>query len=317
LEKPEIFPIKESDGVEIISLVDNIVDFLSSIDKKEVHSIKQRVKVHSQFPFAEHGFSMFIRIKSGETKRSILFDTGCSSQGLIENSARLNVNLDETDCIVLSHGHWDHISGLQSALKAIGKADLPIVIHEDMFKIRGVVNQDGVVSKYPEPLEKVKLKDAKLVETKQPFLVADDLALVTGEIPRVASYEKGYAKHRASVGGVWQLDQLILDDRALVINVKGKGLVVLSGCAHAGIINTIRYAQRITGIMDIYAVMGGFHLAGKGNENRIEETVNELKKINPTIIVPSHCTGWRGMFAIANALPRAFIYASVGNLYNI
>jgi 7,8-dihydropterin-6-yl-methyl-4-(beta-D-ribofuranosyl)aminobenzene 5'-phosphate synthase len=100
-----------------------------------------------------------------------------------------------------------------------------------------------------------------------------------------------------------------------VISIKGKGLVVLSGCAHAGIINTVSYAQQITGIKHVYVVMGGFHLAGKEFESRIEQTVEELQRINPELIVPSHCTGWRAMCAIAKALPEAFVWNSVGNLY--
>jgi len=309
--------LAEVDGAEIIILVDNNIDFLSSNNKKEVHSVRQRVKIPSQFPLAEHGFSMFIQIKIGGKNRGILFDTGSSPQGITENSTRLSVNLSETDCIVLSHGHWDHVGGLQSALKTIGKTDLPVIVHEDMFKIQGTGNPNSKVSKYPQPMKKQQLTQVKLIETKQPLLVADGTALVTGEIPRETSYEKGYAKHSSLVSGDLHSDPLILDDRALVINAKGKGLVVLSGCAHAGIINTIRYAQRITGIADVYAVIGGFHLAGKENETRIEQTISDLKLISPKLIVPSHCTGWRGTFAIANALPQAFVYNSVGNLYNI
>lgn len=143
------------------------------------------------------------------------------------------------------------------------------------------------------------------------------MVLLTGEIPRETSFEKGYSQHRVLINGSWQPDPWIWDDRAIVINVNGKGLVVLSGCAHAGIINTIAYAQRITGIRNIYAVMGGFHLAGKENEKRIEPTVKELRQINPTLIVPSHCTGWRGICAIANSLPEAFICNSIGNLYEL
>ena len=141
------------------------------------------------------------------------------------------------------------------------------------------------------------------------------MVLVSGEIPRETNFEKGFLQHRTLVDGIWPPDLLILDDRALV-NVKGKGLVVLSGCAHAGIINTIRYAQRITGVPNVYAIMGGFHLAGKESENRIEQTVKELQQINPKRIIPSHCTGWRGILAIANAFPDAFVSNSVGNCYN-
>jgi 7,8-dihydropterin-6-yl-methyl-4-(beta-D-ribofuranosyl)aminobenzene 5'-phosphate synthase len=101
------------------------------------------------------------------------------------------------------------------------------------------------------------------------------------------------------------------------MNVKGKGLVILSGCAHAGIINTINYARQISGVENAYAVMGGFHLAGKDFEDKIESTIKELACINPELIVPSHCTGWRAMFAISQALPDAFVWNSVGNLYQL
>ena len=133
------------------------------------------------------------------------------------------------------------------------------------------------------------------------------MMLVTGEIPRETSFEKGFAPQQARVNGIWQPDPLVLDDRAAVFNIKRKGLVVISGCAHAGIINTVTYAKQITGITNVQAVMGGFHLAGKENEAKIEQTVKELKRINPKRIIPSHCTGWRGTFAIANALPNAFM----------
>lgn len=106
-----------------------------------------------------------------------------------------------------------------------------------------------------------------------------------------------------------------LDDRAVVINVRQKGLVVISGCAHAGIINTALYAQRITGVNRIYAILGGFHLAGKEYETKIASTVEELKKLNLTFIAPSHCTGWRGIFTIAEEMPKAFVWNSVGNMY--
>jgi 7,8-dihydropterin-6-yl-methyl-4-(beta-D-ribofuranosyl)aminobenzene 5'-phosphate synthase len=317
MNTPRNVGLKEVDGVEVVSLVDNTIDFLSSINRKEVHSVRQRVKTRSQFPMAEHGFSMFVRVKNEGKTTSILFDTGCSSQGIIENAKRLGLDLSEVEFVVLSHGHWDHVGGLLSALETIGKVDLPVIVHEDMFKIRGTANQDGTVSQYPAPPSRGQLSQAKLVETKKPFPIADGLALVTGEIPRVISYEKGYSKHRAFVNGLWQPDPLIWDDRAIVLNIKGKGLVVISGCSHAGIINTLAYAREIAGVESIYAIMGGFHLAGRENEERIDQTVNGLRLMAPKLVVPSHCTGWRAMCAIAEALPEAFVWNSVGNLYEI
>jgi 7,8-dihydropterin-6-yl-methyl-4-(beta-D-ribofuranosyl)aminobenzene 5'-phosphate synthase len=320
------FEIAEADGLEAISLVDNSVDFLSSINREEAQSFRQWAKkrygeewarTHSQMPFAEHGFSTFIRVIRGGKQVSILFDTGVSSDGVVENAKRMGLDLSEVDYIVLSHGHYDHFGGLLSALKAINKLNLPLVVHEAMFKSRGTASRDGTIHTYPEFPTIEQLASAQVIKTKQPYLIADDMILITGEIPRKTTFEKGFLQHRGLMNGAWKTDALILDDRAIVFNVKGKGLVVISGCAHAGIINTINYAQYISGVQNVYAVMGGFHLAGSGNESRIEQTVKELKRMNPKLIVPMHCTGWRGQFAIAEALPKAFVWNSVGNLYRL
>jgi 7,8-dihydropterin-6-yl-methyl-4-(beta-D-ribofuranosyl)aminobenzene 5'-phosphate synthase len=320
------FGLLEVDGLEVVSLVDNSIDFLSTINKKEAISFRQWTikrhgqewaRTHSQLPLAEHGFSMLIRVLLGGKKVSILFDTGVSADGVVENAKRMGLELGEVEYVILSHGHYDHFGGLISALKKINRTNLPLIVHTDMFKTRGTTNSNGTIRPYPEFPNREQLSSAQLINTKQPCLICDGKILVTGEIPRETSFEKGFSQHRTLIDGVWQPDPYILDDRAIVIGIKGKGLVVLSGCAHAGIINTIRYSQRITGIANVYTVMGGFHLAGKENENRIEQTIAALKRINPKFIVPCHCTGWKGTFAIANALPDAFLYNSVGNLYNI
>jgi 7,8-dihydropterin-6-yl-methyl-4-(beta-D-ribofuranosyl)aminobenzene 5'-phosphate synthase len=186
-----------------------------------------------------------------------------------------------------------------------------------MFKKRGIANQDGTVRKHPEFPTREQIGPSRLTSTKQPSLIAEGLVLITGEIPRETGYEKGYLPHRTLVGESWQPDPWIWDDRAIAISVKEKGLVVLSGCAHAGIINTINYSQKITCSRSIYAVIGGFHLAGKTSENRIIRSVEELSKMNPILIAPSHCTGWRAKCAIAEAMPNAFVWNSVGHLYQL
>ncbi len=324
--KRQSVAIREVDSVEVLSLVDNSIDFLSTLDKQEAQSFRQWTKTrygeewtktHSQLPEAQHGFSMLVRVLSEGKTNTVLFDTGGSLEGVVDNAKRMGIDMAEVEGIVLSHGHYDHFGGLLSALKAINKVNLPVIVHEDMFKTRGNANKDGTVRAYTEFPTKEQLGSAQLISTKQPFSLVGGLVLVSGEIPRETSFEKGYLHHRAWVNGAWVPDPLIWDDRAVIINVKGKGLVILSGCAHAGIINTVAYAQKIAGITEVYAVMGGFHLAGRENESRIEQTVEELKQINPKLIVPSHCTGWRGMCAIANAMPNAFVWNSVGNLYKL
>jgi len=312
----------EVDSLEAISLVDNTVDFLSTTGRKEVQSFRQWTQKRSKavshtLPFAEHGFSMLIRIWKGGKSTSILFDTGCSPDCVVVNAECMGVDLKEVEFIVLSHGHFDHTGGLLSALKAIGRADLPVIAHPDVFKARGSANPNGTVRAYPEFPTREQLKTARLMETRQPLLVAADTVLVTGEIPRETPFEKGYLQHRALVEGVWRADPWIWDDQAIAFNVKGKGLVVVSGCAHAGIINTVRYAQRVTGVADVCAVVGGFHLAGKECEARIGQSVEEMRRISPGLVVPCHCSGWRAKFALAAALPGAFVWNNVGNLYRL
>ncbi len=176
-------------------------------------------------------------------------------------------------------------------------------------------NSKGDLRQYPTFPDQKILSPAKIMDTKKPLLIASDLACVSGEIPRTVEFEKGMVNNRIFSGESWQPDPLIMDERALIFNVKSKGLVLVSGCAHAGIINTVRYAQQITGVTKIYAVFGGFHLSGREFEKRIPATVAELKQVNPELIVPSHCTGWRALYAISEAFPGAFIFNSVGNRY--
>lgn len=149
--------LTEVDSVEITSVVDNSIDFISPVNLKQVQNFWQWTKeqygpdwqnTHTQLPIAEHGFSMLIKVFSGKKSKVILFDTGGSSDVIAENVKRMGLSINEVDCIVLSHGHYDHFGGLASVVKLVGKEDLPVIVHEDMFKIRGTVSPQGALKKY-------------------------------------------------------------------------------------------------------------------------------------------------------------------------
>lgn len=309
--------LTEIKSLEIISLVDNTVDFLSSNTRREVQTFQHSAHWHEGLPHAENGLSMLIRPQNEGKTESILFDTGTSPHGVCENAKLMDIDLGEVGTVVLSHGHYDHFGGLAETVKAINRSDLQIISHEDMAKPRAAANPRGELRKYPTFPEQKSLHPAQIVDTKQPILIASGFCCVTGEIPRTVEFETGMVSNRILRDGVWVADPLLMDERALVFNLKGKGLVVISGCAHAGIINTIRYAQQITDIEKVCAVFGGFHLSGREFEKRIPQTVAELRKIGPDLVVPSHCTGWRALYALSEAFPQNFIFNSVGSHYTL
>jgi 7,8-dihydropterin-6-yl-methyl-4-(beta-D-ribofuranosyl)aminobenzene 5'-phosphate synthase len=143
-------------------------------------------------------------------------------------------------------------------------------------------------------------------------MLIDGMILVSGEVARTVPFETGFPIHQAKRQGDWEPDPLIMDDQCAIVHVKDKGLVVITGCGHAGIVNIIRNAQRLTGSATIYAVVGGFHLTGALFEPRIPATIEALRAIGPRYLMPGHCTGWAATHQIARALPDAFIANSVG-----
>ena len=154
-----------------------------------------------------------------------------------------------------------------------------------------------------------------LVSSREPAVLLGGHVLISGEVARTSAFERGFPPQYAEIEGRWQPDPAVADDQALIVHVRGRGLVVVTGCGHAGIVNILRHAQSLTGVSVLHAVIGGFHLGGQLFEPIIAPTVEELGRLAPQFVVPSHCTGWKGQQAIAAALPAAYIHNSVGTTY--
>jgi 7,8-dihydropterin-6-yl-methyl-4-(beta-D-ribofuranosyl)aminobenzene 5'-phosphate synthase len=156
-----------------------------------------------------------------------------------------------------------------------------------------------------------------IVEDRQPSLLLDGVLLVTGEVDRTTDFETGIPAHQVWRDADWQPDPLIHDDQAVVLYVRDKGLVMLTGCGHSGIVNIVRHAKTLTGIDRVYAVLGGFHLSGRVFEPIIPQTVAARAAEDLGVLVPAHCTGWKAQIALATGLPGAFTANSVGSRFEL
>ncbi len=266
-------------------------------------------------PVGEHGFSALVEVELADgAVHRLLFDTGVSPDGMVENMRRVELAPDTVEAVVCSHGHFDHTTGLDGLSRALGgSAKLPVLLHPEFWSRRRVLLPGWEPWELPATsrggLEGIGFE---IVERPEPSFLFAGSVLVTGEVPRTTDFEEGFAIHQALRNGRWEPDPLILDDQALVVHVAGRGLVVVTGCGHAGVVNVVRYARALTGVERVHAVLGGFHLTGALFEPVIGPTVDALGALAPDVVVPAHCTGWRAMHELANRLPAAFVPNAVG-----
>jgi 7,8-dihydropterin-6-yl-methyl-4-(beta-D-ribofuranosyl)aminobenzene 5'-phosphate synthase len=314
-------PLLPVDAVEITTLYDNVVD-LGVPDEGPARRLSSRGSAFSSRLLADeqktpfvggHGLSFLVRVTRDGVTRAVLFDAGGSPDGLVHNLDCLEIRPNEWSCIVLSHGHWDHVLGLIGLQQRLGRFRMPLVLHPDAYLKRAILRPSGQLEPQSH-LSRQGLRDAglALTETEHPSLVLEGAILVTGQVDRTNDVEIGWPAHFAERDGVMTPDPLICDDQALVIHLKGRGLVVISGCGHAGIVNTVTYARALTGVDRVLAVVGGFHLGPAAFHARIGPVVDLLLDFEPALVVPAHCSGYRAAYAVYNRRPDAFVQNTVG-----
>ena len=330
--------IQDIEQISITVLMDNYVDLLLT---NSTHATRAPAMMNEKFkhplPIAEHGFSALVNIikndhnkqenKSTSNNNVFLFDTGVSENGVIHNSDVFGIDFDKIYGIILSHGHFDHFTGLNNIVRKISsrRSDaINLFVHPDAFLKRWLIFSDGKRVKMPF-IDQTHLENSGVRIHQNTGVVSlpnknSPLLLVTGEIPRDTGFEKGFPFQYMENGNEKNLtpDPLVKDDQALVANIRNKGLVILTACGHSGVINTINYAKKITGIKKIHAVIGGFHLPADGgiHEQGIEPTLKELEIANPDYIVPCHCTGWKAANRIIENFPEKFIQTGVGTTFS-
>ena len=317
------------DTLQIQVLVDNVTDSLSTVPENVTHEMAHLRKHGMKELSGEclccgaHGLSLLITATKDNQQQTVLFDAGPEGEVFKRNVSKLNADLGQVENIVLSHGHWDHAGGFLAALDLIKQQNperKPVFhLNPDMFFHRGNQLPNGNIFTYKTipPIEELTQRGATVINKAEARLMGDNLFYLSGEIPRVTSYEKGFPGHMKQLPNQeWIPDPLILDERFLAVHVKNKGLIVFSACSHAGIINVLKHAQTQFTDIPLHAVMGGFHLSGAAVEKIIPDTVNDMQQFNLKQIIPAHCTGWRAVNALGNTFGDSVVVPSaVGRIY--
>ncbi len=261
--------------------------------------------VHRQGLVAEHGLSF--QVQSGE--HSLIFDTGQSDLAVI-NAETLRLPLDRVEALVLSHGHYDHTGGVPAMLEVVPEAR--VYLHPAAFekKFSQSSGQSRPVGMSDCVVQAIRCRADGFIETTGRTEIMDGI-FATGEIPRVNTYEH--------TGGAFFLDaegtrpDPLMDDQALVIDL-GRSVVLLLGCAHAGVVNTLDYVRHLTGGKPVSTMIGGLHL-GSASEERIQQTIARLRDTQLEMLAPAHCTGWPAMAKLWSAFPEICRPASVGTVF--
>ncbi|MBO8129777.1 MAG: MBL fold metallo-hydrolase [Peptococcaceae bacterium] len=236
----------------------------------------------------------------------ILFDTGERGH-LLTNAAALGADLKSVDALVMSHGHYDHAGGMQAFLRLRGR--LPVYAHPDFFTSHyGALPKAHYIG-VPFCREELESSGAKFIFTREPREIAPGI-WVSGEVPRKTGFEKGDNRLFCLENGHKKVPDPLRDDMSIYC-VTPQGLVIILGCAHAGLVNIIEHARQVTGVNRVYGIIGGTHL-GPAPVAQLEATIVFLQGLDLQFLAPNHCTGLPVMARLAGIFGPRFHFAPAG-----
>jgi 7,8-dihydropterin-6-yl-methyl-4-(beta-D-ribofuranosyl)aminobenzene 5'-phosphate synthase len=305
--------VTEVDKLRVWTLTDNYYDAI----RPEAKNTKRYRSTAGKSFHAEHGLSFYVETVVGGRTSACMFDFASDPAGMMNNIVLLGLDVGKVNAFGLSHGHWDHYTSA-TAILAHNKARIapgtPFYVGEEAFARRYTLRPGN-----PDPVDLGQLRrediegaGLKVLEVNAPTEIVPG-AYLTGGIARVTAYEKVPPAFQVKRGDKLEHDTFP-GERALFVNVRGKGLVVISGCAHSGIVNTVRQAQKDAGTNQLLAVMGGCHLANVKPE-LLQSTVGDIKALKPDCVVPAHCTGFEAILAFNREMPNEFVLNTAGTQY--
>jgi 7,8-dihydropterin-6-yl-methyl-4-(beta-D-ribofuranosyl)aminobenzene 5'-phosphate synthase len=288
------------------------VTAVQAVESVKITTLADNVVYHSEL-LGQWGFSAHLEIRDSHgEKHVVIFDTGGMRSALLYNIKALKLDLSRLECIVLSHGHSDHTSATVELIRKAGR-NVKVVVHPNIFCPRFEVEK-GKKRHYGIPKgerrEDIVKAGGELIETTRPLEVLPGVS-TSGEIQRVMPFEKITLKGMAIINGK-QVKDRVPEDQAFFVNLKKRGILVVSGCAHAGIINTLQSASDVTKTK-LYGFVGGTHLI-RPKEPRLTETLRKLSAFDLKLISPAHCTGHKSIAAMNQAFPESFVLNFAGRV---
>jgi len=273
------------------------------------------VQYDSSF-LGQHGVSFFLTAERGGITRHVLVDVAQNPEALLENMKRMEIPPSSLGAIVLTHCHYDHTQGVARVVKSIGKQDLPVIAHPDLFRLHFVsdpyLRHVGVMEGDRKP--DIEAAGGMLYLTRDPVEIMPGL-MTTGEVKRQTDFEEVGMSLFTMENGRLHSD-LMLDDISIVANVKGKGIIIVTGCSHAGIVNITRQANELTGTEKVHGILGGFHLV-EASDTRIRKTVQGLRAFSPDWISAGHCTGFRAQVSLYETFKDRFFPLQTGVRFDV